>query len=149
MADVQTPHSTIDTAAPAMQDTALALSSPPNSSAPRTAAAWPMVALAPAAVIVIGLAIALAIGVFGVSDLSIASDAHASERAALIASTLAARLSRLPASERLEAMQRAARKTGAELVVASPDGDIARRKPRACRPSRPASASSRREPGRP
>jgi signal transduction histidine kinase len=124
MADVQTPHSTIDTAAPAIQDMALALSSPPNSAAPRAGAAWPMVALAPAAVIVIGLAIALAIGVFGVSDLSIASDAHASERAALIASTLAARLSRLPVSERLEAMQRAARKTGAELVVASPDGDI-------------------------
>ncbi|MCL2448937.1 MAG: sensor histidine kinase, partial [Polyangiaceae bacterium] len=91
----------------------------------RTRAVWPMLPLAPAAVVFLGLAIAVAVGVLGVSNLANASDAHAAERAELIASTLGARLSRLAPSVRLEAMQRAARKTGAELVVVSAVGDVA------------------------
>jgi signal transduction histidine kinase len=74
---------------------------------------------------VLGLAIADAVGVFGVSYMSAASDRHAAARADLIAATLGARLSYLPADGRLEIMQRAARKTGAELLVATPDGEIA------------------------
>ncbi len=122
MADVQTVQSTAEPAAAAVRRT-LPPPSPPTSTR-RAGTAWPMVPLAPVAVIVVGLAIAVAIGVVGVSDLSIASDAHASVRAWSIASTLAGRLSRLPASERLEAMQRAARQTGAEIVVATPEGGI-------------------------
>jgi signal transduction histidine kinase len=61
----------------------------------------------------------------GVSNLANASDAHAAVRAELIASTLAARLAQLAPGVRLEVMQRAARKTGAELVVVTSAGDIA------------------------
>jgi signal transduction histidine kinase len=59
-----------------------------------------------------------------VSNLSTASDEHSAARAELLASALGARISHLPANERLEAMQRAARKTGAEFVVVTPDGDV-------------------------
>jgi signal transduction histidine kinase len=83
-----------------------------------------MVPLAPAAVVALGIAVAIGVGMLGVSNLSTASDAHAAARAELIASTLAARLSDLPPSVRLEAMQRAARKTGAELVIISRAGDV-------------------------
>jgi len=91
---------------------------------PREGRAWPLLPLAPGVVILVGLAIALAIGLFGVASLATASDDHAAARAALIASTLGARLAQLPRGERLEAMQRAARKTGAELIVVSPKGDV-------------------------
>ena len=83
-----------------------------------------MLPLAPAAVVILGIAVAIGVGILGVSNLANASDAHAAVQAELIASTLAARLSKLAPSVRLEAMQRAARKTGAELVVVSRSGDI-------------------------
>ncbi|MGD0676495.1 MAG: HAMP domain-containing sensor histidine kinase [Polyangiaceae bacterium] len=95
-------------------------STPPR----RDGAVWAMVPLAPAAVVVLGLAVAVAVGALGVSNLSSASDAHAAERAELIGSTLAARLSQMAPADRLEAMQRAARKTGAELVVVSAEGAL-------------------------
>jgi signal transduction histidine kinase len=91
---------------------------------PRKSAAWPLLPLAPVVVVVLGVAVAVAIGLFGVSNLATASDEHAAARAELLASTLGARLSQLPPSERLEAMQRAARKTGAEFIVVTPDGDV-------------------------
>jgi signal transduction histidine kinase len=75
-------------------------------------------------VILVGVAVAIAIGVFGVSNLASASDDHAAARAELLATTLAARLSRLPSAEWLEVMQLAARKTGAEFIVVSRDGDV-------------------------
>jgi signal transduction histidine kinase len=80
--------------------------------------------LAPAAVVVLGVAVAIAIGLFGVSNLSTASDEHAAARAELLASALGARLAQLPPGERLEAMQRAARKTGAEFVLVTREGDV-------------------------
>jgi signal transduction histidine kinase len=80
--------------------------------------------LAPVVVVALGVAVAVAIGLFGVSNLATASDDHAAARAELLASALGARLSRLPPNERLEAMQRAARKTGAEFVVVTPEGDV-------------------------
>jgi signal transduction histidine kinase len=86
--------------------------------------AWPLLPLAPVAVIVLGIAAAFAIGVLGASTLSSASDEHAAARAELLASTLGARLEHLTSEERLEAMQRAARKTGAELVVVTRDGNL-------------------------
>jgi len=83
---------------------------------------WPLLPLAPATVVLVGIAVAAAIGAFGVSNLATASDDHAAARAALLASSLGARLSQLPRSERLEAMQHAARKTGAEFIVVSREG---------------------------
>jgi signal transduction histidine kinase len=91
---------------------------------PRAGRAWPLLPLAPAVVVVLGLAVGIAIGLFGVSNLATASDEHAAARAELLASALGARINHLPASERLEAMQRAARKTGAEFVVVTSEGDV-------------------------
>jgi signal transduction histidine kinase len=86
--------------------------------------AWPLLPLAPAVVVLLGLAVAFAIGIVGVSALANASDTNSARRAELLASTLGARLSELPPSERLEAMQQAARKTGAELILVTAGGDI-------------------------
>ena len=93
---------------------------PPH--AGRAGRVWPLLPLAPAIVILVGLTVAMAIGLFGVSNLATASDDHAAARAELLATTLAARLSRLPNAEWLEVMQLAGRKTGAELVVISSNG---------------------------
>jgi signal transduction histidine kinase len=90
----------------------------------RARRAWALLPLPPTIVIVLGLALAAAMGVFGVSNLTTASDDRAAARAELIASTLAARLSAIPPFERLETMQRAARKTGAELVVVTRAGTV-------------------------
>ncbi|HZU85115.1 MAG TPA: histidine kinase dimerization/phospho-acceptor domain-containing protein, partial [Polyangiaceae bacterium] len=86
--------------------------------------AWPLLALAPAVVLVLGVAVALAIGAIGLHELKAESDRHAADRADLVAATLAARIANLRADERLEAMQRAARRTGAELLLVSRDGDV-------------------------
>jgi signal transduction histidine kinase len=91
---------------------------------PAAKPAWPLLPLAPAIVLVLGVAVALTIGLFGVGNLATASDEHAASRAELLASTLAARMAQLPPSERLEAMQRAERKTGAEFVVLTREGRI-------------------------
>jgi|CZKU01.1.fsa_nt_gi signal transduction histidine kinase len=96
---------------------------PPHAGrAGRAGRVWPLLPLAPAIVILVGLTVAMAIGLFGVSNLATASDDHAAARAELLATTLAARLSRLPNAEWLEVMQLAGRKTGAELVVISSNG---------------------------
>jgi signal transduction histidine kinase len=86
--------------------------------------AWPLLPLPPAVVIFLGVAVTVAFGFLGVSDLAKASDDHAAARAELLASTLGARLSQIPRPERLEVMQLAARKTGAEFLVVSPKGDV-------------------------
>lgn len=121
---MQTARSSVDKIGFAPRDVEGSSATAPPSATGRVRRAWPLVPLAPIAVILVGLTIATVVGIIGVSDLSSASDAHASYRAALIASTLAARLSRLPVGERLETMQSAARKTGAELAVAARDGSV-------------------------
>jgi signal transduction histidine kinase len=91
----------------------------------RDRATWPLLPLAPAVVLLVGVAAAVAIGAVGLSNLAAESDGHAAARADLLAGTLAARIEALPADERLEMMQGAARKTGAELVVVTAEGDVA------------------------
>jgi signal transduction histidine kinase len=86
--------------------------------------AWPLLPLPPAVVILLGVIVAVTFGFLGVSDLAKASDDHAATRAELLASTLGARLSQIPETERLEVMQLAARKTGAEFLIVSPSGDV-------------------------
>ena len=85
---------------------------------------WPLLPLAPAVVVLLGVAVAVAIGIFGVTNLASANEDHAASLADLLAATLGARIAQLPPSERLEAMQRAARKTGAEFVVVTPSGQV-------------------------
>jgi signal transduction histidine kinase len=85
---------------------------------------WPLLPLPPAVVILLGIAVVFAIGAVGLSNLATESDHHAAARAELLAATLAARIAPLPADERLETMQRAARKTGAEFVLVTREGRV-------------------------
>ena len=81
-----------------------------------------LVPLAPIAVIVVAIAVAAAIGLLGLSHLSQASDDDAASRAQLLAATLGARLAATPASNRLATVKLAARRTGAEILVADRQG---------------------------
>jgi signal transduction histidine kinase len=92
--------------------------------APRQRTGWAFLPLAPLLVVVVGLAVALGIGLVGLDQLSRAGDEHAAARAELIAATVAARLGALPASRRLDAAQLAARRSAAELLVVTPAGEI-------------------------
>ena len=88
--------------------------------------ALPLLLLPPLIVLLVGLAVAVGIGIVGLDALARASDEHAAADADLLASTLAARLSRLPPTgpERLEAIQLAARRTGSELMLLSYENDV-------------------------
>jgi signal transduction histidine kinase len=92
--------------------------------APRLRTGWPFLPIAPLLVVVVGLAVALGIGLVGVDQLSRSGDDHAGARAELLAATVAARLAALPEARRLEATQLAARRSAAELVVVTPQGEI-------------------------
>ena len=81
-----------------------------------------LVPLAPLVVIVVATAVAAAIGLLGLSHLSGASDEDAASRAHLLAETLGARLAAMPAGDRAAAIQLAARRTGAEVLVADRQG---------------------------
>ncbi len=97
----------------------------PGSSAPRPRRrSWPLVALGPFVVVVVGVTIAVLIGVMGLAELATISDQHAKNRADLLAAAMSARLAKLAPNERLPAMQFAARRTGAEFLVLSSDGDV-------------------------
>jgi signal transduction histidine kinase len=85
---------------------------------------WPLLPLAPAVVVVVGLAVAVAIGMFGLDHLSTASDEHAAARAELFAHALGARVRAMAPGDRLEALQLAARRTGAEYVVVTREGEM-------------------------
>lgn len=87
----------------------------------RTEGGWPFVPLAPLVVVVVGIAVALGIGLVGVDQLTRAGDEHAGTRAELLATTVSARLSALPPERRLEATQLAARRSAAELLVVGSD----------------------------
>lgn len=85
---------------------------------------WSFVPLAPIVVMLVGLAVALGIGLVGLDHLARAGDEHAGARAELLAATVAARLSQLPAEQRLEAAQLAARRTAAGILVVTPDARV-------------------------
>ena len=99
-------------------------SSPPSPPAMLRGRGWPFVPLAPLVVVFVGLAVALGIGLVGLDHLARAGDEHAGARAELLAATVAARLSQLPAERRLEAAQLAARRTAAGLLVVTPDARL-------------------------
>ncbi len=92
--------------------------------AQRARRTWPLLPLAPAVVVIVGLAAAVAIGVVGVDHLARASDEDAAARATLLADVLAARIAHLRPSEQLDAMQLSARRSGAELLAATEDGKL-------------------------
>jgi signal transduction histidine kinase len=100
--------------------------------AARSRRALPLLPLPPLIVIVVGLAVAVAIGIVGVDHLARASDEHAALEADLLAATMAARIAKLPpataggaaGTERLEALQLAARRTGSEFLLLTYDGEV-------------------------
>lgn len=94
---------------------------------PRPTSGWPLLPLAPAIVVVVGIAVATAIGVVGVDSLRRASDERTSAFADVVCASLAARLEKTPASpaeQRLEVMRVASRRTGTELLLVSSQGDV-------------------------
>jgi signal transduction histidine kinase len=84
----------------------------------------PLLPLAPAVVIVVGVAAALVIALFGVRELRADSDRAAELRAEMLATTLAARLRATQTEDRLTVVDRAARRSGAEILVLRQDGEI-------------------------
>jgi signal transduction histidine kinase len=85
---------------------------------------WPLLPLAPLVVLVVGTAVAVAIGIAGVDHLARASNDHVAERAQLLADVVGARLVALPSADQADAVQLAARRSGAEMLVVTPEGDV-------------------------
>jgi signal transduction histidine kinase len=85
---------------------------------------WPLLPLAPAVVFVVGIAVALAIGVVGIDHLSRGADANAAVRAQLLVDVVGARLVMLSRAEQAEAVTLAARKSGAEILIVTPEGEL-------------------------
>lgn len=110
--------------APSMASGRSSLDNSVFSRAPKAAHGWSFVPMAPLIVLVVGLAVAISIGVVGLDHLSRAGDDHAGTRAQLLATTLAARIHGLPDDERREAIELAARRSAAELLVATADGHV-------------------------
>ena len=97
---------------------------PPPPRAARRSRAWPLLPLAPALVLLLGMAVAVAIAVYGMNAISVENQDQTRARAALFADTLAARLWHTPETERLEVMRHAQRRTDAQFVVVTRDGEI-------------------------
>jgi signal transduction histidine kinase len=80
--------------------------------------------MSPAIVVLIGIATAVAIAWFGIAQLARASDSASDLRSAALASMLAARLRSTPLEDRSELLGRAARRTGAELLLVEQSGEL-------------------------
>jgi signal transduction histidine kinase len=85
---------------------------------------WPLLPLAPAVVFVIGIAVAIAIGLVGVDHLSRGADTDPAERARLLVDVVGARLVMLSRADQAEAVRFAARKSGAEVLIVTPEGEV-------------------------
>jgi signal transduction histidine kinase len=85
--------------------------------------ALPLLPIAPAIVLVVGLTTALVIAVLGISQLQATGDDAAKLRAEALAATLAARLGST-AEDRSELLGRAARRSAAEILLVDRDGSI-------------------------
>jgi signal transduction histidine kinase len=84
----------------------------------------PLVALLPAIVVVVGVATAFAVGLLALWHLRTTSDQLSSTRATVLASTLGLRLRATAAEDHGEFARRAARRTGAEVLVCTQGGEI-------------------------
>jgi signal transduction histidine kinase len=85
---------------------------------------WPLLPLAPAIVIVVGVLVALAIGIVGVDYLARAGDDDAASYAEVLGATLSAKVSKLPPHLRQEALKTAAKRTNTELLVVTKNAEI-------------------------
>jgi signal transduction histidine kinase len=84
----------------------------------------PFLVLAPAVVLIVGLAAGLALAVLGTARLQTQSDDAAALRCKLLSLTLAERLRRTSGEDRVVVVERAARRSGAELLLVSADGTV-------------------------
>ncbi|HEV8547597.1 MAG TPA: HAMP domain-containing sensor histidine kinase [Polyangiaceae bacterium] len=83
---------------------------------------WPpFLALAPALVVVVGLFSAIGIGEIGLRQLRRLGESHASRDSELLVKMLAARLAAVRPEERAGLLERAALRSGAELLLVSDD----------------------------
>ncbi len=121
---LRTPLPALRTPLPSMASGRSSLDNSVFSRAPKLAHGWSFIPMAPLIVLVVGLAVAISIGVVGLDHLARAGEDHAGTRAQLLATTLAARMHGLPDDARREVIELAARRSGAELLVATPDGRV-------------------------
>lgn len=80
--------------------------------------------LAPALVGVVSVAVAVFIGLLGLSNLTQRTSVAASQRAAVLVRTIADRVAATSALDRPELIERAARRSGAELLLVRGDGRL-------------------------
>ena len=80
--------------------------------------------MGPILVVVAALVAAVAIALLGVGQLAVTSDAAAAERAEVLAATLGARLRATPQEGSNEVLDRAARRSAAELLLVDQAGQI-------------------------
>lgn len=71
-----------------------------------------------------GIAVALAIGLVGVDQLSRANDAHTADRARLLVDVVGARLVSLRRADQTDALRLAAKRSGAEMLVVTASGEV-------------------------
>jgi len=84
----------------------------------------PFLVIAPTVVLIVGLAAGLALAVSGTSRLRAQSDDAAALRCRLLSLTLAERLRRTSEEDRGVVLERAARRSGAELLLVSATGQV-------------------------
>jgi signal transduction histidine kinase len=86
--------------------------------------ALPLLPLAPAVVLVVGVAVAVSMGVLGLVQLRRTSDDGASDQAQALARVVATRVRIVPAEDREETIAQAARRTGADLLLVNQQGVV-------------------------
>ncbi|HXK17313.1 MAG TPA: sensor histidine kinase, partial [Polyangiaceae bacterium] len=84
----------------------------------------PFLVLAPSLVVVVGVLAAFLMAALGTRELGIQSDAAAALRAKLLAITISERLRATPEEDRTALVERAARRSGAELLLVQQNGDV-------------------------
>ncbi len=84
----------------------------------------PFLVIAPAIVLIVGLAAGLALAVLGTMRLRTQSDDAALLRARLLSLTLAERIRSTSEEDRPAVLERAARRSGAELLLVTADGNV-------------------------
>lgn len=92
--------------------------------APRRLGVLPLLPIAPAIVILVGVAVALAVTLFGLRDLRRASDRAADLRAEAVASTLAARLRVTGSEDWREIVERVGQRSGIDVLLIDQDASI-------------------------
>lgn len=89
-----------------------------------TEAGFPLLPLAPAFVIVVGIVVGAVVAWMGVAELRRASDESAAARAAAVAATLAARLRVTGSEDRADVVQHAGHRSGADVLLIARSGEV-------------------------